>query len=232
MYLESKFKIKRKRLTVTILILIVFGFVFLPNQVHLLYYQRMTATYIYVFNATLNKSVLTVIFVPICQQGDSKILLAQDMIHVIMRIVLPFIIMVICNVLLINHIRKSRKVAVSSAKEKKEQSFTIAVAIMNLSYLVCNIGVVVYYIMLYYYTFSGSILDIVPYYINAVFGTSAILFSYVFTLSQFFIDLIFNKVFRKVIFSTVLHLSGRENKVSQSDSGNHSQAQTQAAKKY
>lgn len=206
MYLENKLKIKRNKKTVTALILIVFSFVLLVSQIYLIIYQRDAAALISVFNETLNKTVSKRIVIPICDQANQKILLAQDMIYIIMRIIFPFIIMVICNVILINYIRKSRQVLVSSLRERKEQSFTIVVAIMNLTYLFCNIAVIVYYIMLYYYSFTETMLDIVPYYSNLIFGISAILLSYIFTFSQFFIDLIFNKVFRSEIFSALSYI--------------------------
>lgn len=205
--MENKLNIKRSKTTVTILILIVFSFVFLLSQVNLIIYQRNVASVISVFNETLNKTVSIRVSFLICEQANPKIVLAQDMIYIIMRIILPFVIMVVCNTILINYIRRSRQVLANSLRERKEQSFTLVVAIMNMSFLVCNIAVIVYYVMLYYYSFTGTILDIVPFYTNKIFGTSAILFSYIFTFSQFFIDFIFNKVFRHEILAALSFLS-------------------------
>jgi hypothetical protein len=231
--LENKLKIKRGKTTVTILILIVFSLVFLVSQVHLIIYQRNVIFLTSVFNETLNQTVSIRARILICEQANPKIVLAQDMIYIIMRIILPFVIMVVCNTVLINYISKSRQVLVSSLRERKEQNFTLVVAIMNMSFLVCNIAVIVYYFMLYYYSFTGSILDIVPFYINKIFGTSVILFSYIFTFSQFFIDFIFNKVFRKEILAALSFLFDLGQKMLQFTSrsiirsGTRNQAQTQ-----
>jgi hypothetical protein len=212
-YLENKLKIKRTKKSVTFLILIVLGFVFVVDQVYMVYFVKNSNTPIGVFNQTLNKTVVVIILSAVCIQPNAQIVLAQDMIYVIMRIVLPFIIMVVCNVVLIRHIRQSRNRVVRGRKEKKEQSFTTAVAIMNGSFLVCNIGVVAYYIMNYYFKFSGTTLSLVPVTITSLYGTCAILFSYIFTLSQFIIDMIFNKVFRKEILIVLLILAGRRNQI-------------------
>lgn len=206
----------------TILILIILGFVFLVDQVYMIYFVRNSRFPVFVFNSTLNKSVLKFINVTFCVQPDSNIVLAQDIIFVIMRIILPFCIMIVCNVILINHIRKSRNRVIRGRKEKRENNFTFAVSIINGSFLAFNIGVVVYYIMIYYYRFSGNSLktDSVSYYIFNLYGTSAILLSYLFTLSQFFIDMIFNKVFRKEILVVFMILSGRRNQVEETRGGN------------
>ena len=166
-----------------------------------------------VFNATLNINVSVYLTVAICTQPNSQLVLAQDIMFVIMRIILPFVIMFVCSVILIIHIRRSRKRIVHGRDEKRERSFTISVAIMNGSFLACNIGVVAYYIILYYLKFSSITISLVPFYINALFGTCAILLSYIFTLSQFFIDMIFNKIFRKEIFVAFMIVTGRRNRV-------------------
>lgn len=204
-FLENKIKIKRTKKTVTILILIILGFVFLVNQLHMVYYVQNIKITTLVFNSTLNETVSVGQTISVCLQPNSQLILAQDMMFVIMRIALPFAIMLVCDVILVIHIRKSRKRII---QEKNEHSFTMAVTIINGSFLACNIGVVVYYIIVYYLRFSGTSISIVAAYINSLFGTCVILLSYIFTLSQFFMDMIFNKIFRKEIIAT---LTGRRN---------------------
>ena len=218
--MENKIKIKRTKLTVTVLILIVFGFVFAADQVNMAYYLVNTNKPVPVFNQTLNKTVYVSIRVASCTQANTQLVLAQDIMFVIMRIILPFIIMVVCNVILINHIRRSRNRVVRGRKERKEQSFTKAVAIMNGTFLACNIGVVAYYIIVYYLKFSGNKFALVPSYIVSLYGTCANLLSYIFTLSLFFIDMIFNKIFRKEILLVLLIITGRQNQVDETRGGN------------
>lgn len=202
------------------MIFIVLGFVFVVDQIYMVYFLRNSRLPVILFNSTLNKTVLVFITVPICVQPSTKIVLAQDLIFVLMRIILPFIIMVVCNVVLINHIRKSRNRVIRGRKEKKEHSFTMAVSFINGSFLALNIGVVVYYIILYYLRFAGISLNSVSNNIFSLYGTSAILVSYLFTLSQFFIDMIFNKVFRKEILVVFMILTGRQNQVEVTRGGN------------
>ena len=203
MYLENRLGIKRNKKNITILILIVIGFVFGICQIYMLYYAKSVAYP--VFNTTLNKYVL-INNTLVCTQSNLNISIAQDLIFILMRIILPFVIMVICNVVLVKHISKTRRAVIRGRKQKREHSFTIAVSIMNGSFLVCNIGVVVYYFILYYLIFSGLKLSVRPYYIFLIFGICGNLFSYIFTFSEFFIDMFFNKVFRKEIFLLIRFL--------------------------
>jgi hypothetical protein len=212
--LESKLNIKRTKKSITILILIVLGFVFAVSQIHLLYYQQIYQIYKPAFDATLNKTVFTIINDSTCARLNDNIGFAQDIIYLMMRIVLPFIIMVICNVILFNYIRNRRKVVIDENKEKREKGFTINVAIMNGIFLACNIPVVFYYIMFYYFQFSTATIEVFPlvsYYSLILFGLCSILLSYIFIFSQFFIDMIFNKEFRKEILAAFLFLTCRQN---------------------
>ena len=183
------------------------SFVFLVSQVYMLFYAQNFVYSTSILNETLNITLIIRTNVTACNQANSNIVLAQDMIYVIMRILLPFIIMVICNVILVNYIRNRRKAIIRGRVAKREYNFTIVVSIINGSFLFCNISVVIYYILAYYMKFLDISLPLVPRYINSLFGTCAILFSYIFTLSEFFIDLIFNKVFRKKMLSMLLFLT-------------------------
>ena len=208
--LENKLGIKRNKVTVTFFILMVLSFVFLIDQLYMAYYVQNIRTPYSVFNKALNKTVTAYRITAVCVQYNSDLVLAQDLVFVVMRILLPFIIMTVCNTVLINHIRKSRRRIANGRDEKKERSFTMAVVIMNVSFLVCNIGAVVYFIVFYYMKFTGLSFSLVPFYINSLYGACATLFSYTFTLSQFFIDMIFNKIFRKEMIAA---LTCRRNQV-------------------
>lgn len=182
------------------------SFVFLVSQVNMLYYAQNSFLLTFIYNETLNTTVISRKNISACNQANVQIVLVQDMIFVIMRIILPFVIMVICNVILVKYISSKRKVIIRGRKEKREHSFTIVVSIINGSFLFCNISVVIYYIIVYYYRFSGTSVTVETYKAS-LFGTCAILFSYLFTLSEFFIDVIFNKVFRIKMLSLLLYLT-------------------------
>ena len=178
------------------------SFVLIICQVYMVYYTK-DVNYPVAYNVTLNKTIFSVVKIAFCVQDNSNILFAQNMIFVIMRIIIPFIIMVICNVFLIKHISKTRKAVIRGRIKKRENSFIMTVSIMNGCYLICNISVVLYYFIYYYLLFSRFSLPSPTYYKISLYGRCAILFSYIFILSQFFIDMIFNKVFRKEIFSLI-----------------------------
>lgn len=184
------------------LILSVVGFLLFVNYLQIYKIQENG------FYATLNISVNVSKNQTICIQDNTQILLAQDIVFVIMRIILPFIIMFTCNIILIKHISNTRKVIIRGRKEKREQSFTKAVAIINGSFLVCNTFVIFYYIMLYYYKFS---FPLIPYSINYFYSIWAILLSYFFIMFQFSVDMIFNKLFRKKVHGAFVILVGRRN---------------------
>lgn len=202
------------------MMLAVLAFVFVVDQIYMAYFVQNSKVPRAVFNKTLNRTVVVISVTASCVQPNTNLVLSQDIMFVIMRIILPFIIMVGCNVILIRHIRESRNRVIRDRKEKKEHSFTKAVAIMNGSFLACNIGVVVYYIIYYSLRFSGAQWPFLSVVIFSLYGTCAILLSYMFTLSQFIIDMIFNKVFRKEILHVVFFLTRQRNDVEPSRTNN------------
>lgn len=197
----------------TLLILIVLSFVFVVSQVNMLYYQLNGYIYTPVYNETLNSTVIISRPITDCVQLNTDIVLAQDMIFVLMRIILPFIIMLVCTSILFNYARVSRKALIRRRQFRKEHTFTLVVTITNVWFLICNIGVVVYYFMFYYYKFSGASLPIIAHYTNLLFGACAIVLSYSFTFSWFFIDMLFNRTFRKEILLAVLFLTSLRDKI-------------------
>lgn len=190
-----------------ILIVSVIGFVFAVNYLQINKIQEND------FYATLNITVNVSLNQTICIQDNTQILLSQDVVFVIMRIVLPFFIMFTCNVILIRHIRKTRKVIIRGRKEKREHSFTKAVAIMTGSFLAFNIVLIVYYIMIYYFKLSSITLRLALYSINYFYGIWAILLSYLFIVYQFFVVMAFNKLFRKKVHGEFVIVAGRRNEM-------------------
>ena len=189
------------------------SFVFVVSQVNMLYYQLNGYIYIPVYNETLNSTVIISKPITDCIQLNNDIALAQDMIFVLMRIILPFIIMLVCTSILFKYVRVSRKALIRRRQFRKEHTFTLVVTITNVWFLICNLGVVVYYFMFYYYKFSGASLPMVTHYTNLLFGACAIVLSYSFTFSGFFIDMLFNRTFRKEILLAVLFLTSLRDKI-------------------
>lgn len=204
---------RRSRTSLSILILLVFGFVLLTNAINGWYYAQAFKIPVSVYNATLNKTVRVSVIVHQCYQANDELKLVQDMIYVTMRVVLPFGIMVFCNAALFLHIYGVRKRSgrTVNPNTRRENFFTLAVWFTNAAFFVLNAPFVISTVLNYYYYMTGIImnLDLVVYYKLSLFSTVALLLSYVFTLLNFWIDLVFNGIFRTEMRFALLILMGR-----------------------
>ena len=135
---------------------------------------------------------------------SSKIVsLVTDFINVAFRFVIPITIMIILNVLISRNLYQSKKRSKAINKSlKQERNYTLTVAGFNVLFFVLNLPWAVYYVLNYIQSsgivvFSAS-LDV------AILGLmNSIVFSifYLNNLSSFFLNLFFNRVFRKQFFS-------------------------------
>ena len=150
-----------------------------------------------------------------CTQTNADVTLAQDITQVIMRIILPLIIMSTCNVILIRYIRESKKKVIAGRGQRREHHFTIAVSLVNGAFLVFNIGITVYNLIFYSLRFTRTSLGFVGTVQLTIFFTTSNLFSYMFTLCQFWVDLSLNRLFRKEMRMAFCFLMGRGNQVTE-----------------
>lgn len=222
----NKLKIKRTLKTVTILILGLQTLVFLVNLFYLTYYLRVSTSAQSVFDPALNKNVYTNVTVSQCVITSTDIQTAQDLLHVIMRIVLPLLIMIVCSVVLVRHIREAKKKVISGRNQKRELHFTVAVALINGAFFAFNAPITIYYIIYYYIRFSGVTLSFLGNFQFTLFFTVAYLFSYMFTLCQFWVDLALNRLFRGEILAVFSALF-RQNRVA-TDNTNENKSTTTA----
>lgn len=175
-----------------------------------------------VFNSIENRTVMVPVNITICTQANRNVTLAQDLIFIIIRVILPFIIMVTCNIVLIRHVAISRNKVIRGSNQRREHSFTIAVAILNGSFMAFNLGAVVLFIITYYIRFSGNRFTVVGSAMFVVYQTVSILVAYSFGLLQFWLDLIFNRIFRQEMRTAFLILIGQRNKVYENTSSTSS----------
>lgn len=187
--------------------------VFILNQIHLAYYAIIARFSSVVFNSTLNMTIVSVINSTTCFQGNTNVTLAQDLVFIIIRVILPFLIMVVCNIILIRHIAESRNKVIRGRDQKREHSFTITVAILNGSFLAFNLGAVASFVTTNYIRISADKFSFIGNYIYLIFSNVSLLVSYTFPLLQFWMDLIFNKIFRKEMRATFLIITGKGNQV-------------------
>jgi len=214
--LSNKLKIRRNKFTITVLILIIFAIVLLINLFNLWIYTQAFRHDLSVYNSTLNKTVRVIVTVVKCYQNDNVLKLGQDMTFSIVRVMLPLAIMVICNVVLIFHIKGVRKNASrATSNQRKEIHFTLAVCFINGSFFVLNICFFIATIVAYYYNLTGTIntISFLAQVQISIFQIFAVLLSYMFTVCEFWIDLALNRLFRKEIKDALLILFWYGNKI-------------------
>lgn len=217
-FLVNKIKFKRTKLTLLILILSGFIFLFVINSIHLAYYALTKKTYLSVFNVSSNRSILMLANITNCVQRESKIVLAQDLTFVVCRVFLPLLVMIVSNFLLMKKLAISSKSVNqngnSSQVKRRERSFTLTVVILNGSFLVFNLGIVAYYAVWHYISISkNNFFSNVQYGRFVVFESVASLVSYMYPLLQFWLDLGFNRLFRKEISEFFISIIGRHNQI-------------------
>ena len=198
-----KLKVKRTKKTVTLLILGLLGVVFLINLFYVTFYAKTSFSTQSQLDPILNVTVKVNITLLQCLAINSDIQTAQDMLYVFMRIVIPLVIMVVCSYILFKHVFKARRSIIRGRNQKRENFFTVAITLSNCAFFVFNLPITVYYFYYYYLKYSNTQLSLVGSFQFNVFFVVAYLFSYLFTLCQFWIDLALNRVFRKEIFTFV-----------------------------
>lgn len=198
-----KFKVKRTKKTLTRLIVGLLGVVFLINLFYLTFYANTSVSSQSQLDPVLNVTVKVNITLLQCLAINSDIQTAQDMLYVIMRIVIPLVIMVVCSYILFKHVFKARRRIIRGRNQKRENFFTFAITLTNCAFFVFNLPITVYYVYYYYLKYSNTRISLVGSFQFNIFFIVAYLFSYLFTLCQFWIDLTLNRVFRKEIFTFV-----------------------------
>ena len=189
-----------------LLILVVQGIVFLINLFNVAYYAKVSVGVQSQLDPVLNVSVKVNKTILTCTVISKDIQTAQDIVFMFIRILIPMFIMIICSYYLIKHVLEVRRRIIHGRNQKRENLFTVAVTFTNVAFFVFNLPITVYYIIYYCITLLKIFL---PYLGNvqfSLFFRVAYLFSYMFTLCQFWIDLAFNRIFRKEIFAAAFFL--------------------------
>ena len=198
-----KFKVKRTKKTLTRLIVGLLGIVFLINLFYLTFYAKTSFSTQSKLDPVLNVTVKVNITLLQCMAINSDLQTAQDMVFVLMRIAIPLVIMIVCSYILFKHVLKARRRIIRGRNQKRENFFTFAITLTNCAFFVFNLPITVYYVYYYYLKFSNTELSFDGGFQFNLFFIVAYLFSYLFTLCQFWIDLALNRVFRKEIFTCV-----------------------------
>lgn len=204
-YLKETIRISRNKMTLFLVILVAFGLILLSSIINAWFFIVKIETYQDIFNSTLNKTIQVNATVYRCLQSNDDFALVQDILFNVMRVGLPFVIILVSNIVLlwyVHTLRNSVARAINhNSRQRRENNFTIAVCSKNLAFLVLSISYFVYAIIAYALKFSGVLesftqLQLVQF---VLFQRVSTLLSYMYTLIEFWVELIFNRIFRAEI---------------------------------
>ena len=177
---EGRFRILKKKRYLTCIIFVIFAFILILDIPSFFFY--------------INK-------VGICK-ADFSAKLSSEILSILMRELIPFLIIVIFNIIIVIKIYKSKKIPVSNQTEHESQNevhvqFTRAVIPFDVFFLIVNFPLFVYYIFYGINGYSGAFDKNALFYAkylvaNAVLSDTSF---YQQTIS-FFIYLAFNRLFR------------------------------------
>lgn len=164
-----------------------------------------------VYNSTSSTSInenQTVTIEVKCTSTFSFIL-ARDIVSLLMRSILPFLIMLICNSILVKLIisskRKFKRNNGKRSESTKEYQLAFSIIALNIIFLITNVPIAIVLILDNYFSneFNGSRVSaaifLLLHYIFGYFGS----LNYILT---FPINLKFNKIFRIEFFKTLSYL--------------------------
>ena len=201
----NRIRIFKRKLNIVLMLLSIFITLSIVNIGHAWYYVTIVET-----NNTISYSdnggdesahqIITNIST-ICTYSNT-ISLLTDFVNVFFRFLIPFGLMIVLNVLLSKNLYESKKKAASKNRSfKRERNYTITVIGLNVLFFVLNLPWAVYYALSHIQMIGVIIFD--PHLDNAILGImNAVVFSifYLNNLSSFFLNLFFNRVFRRQFF--------------------------------
>lgn len=213
-------QIKRNRTTLSVLIVSVLVALFVGNIFNFWIDNLQLSNSVFVFNATLNRTVRVVVSnYTRCGHLDSRLRNSQDLVYGVIRVMMPFALMVASSVPLCAYIDRLRNRTVNHSNttpsQRRENGFTLSACFINGVFLVLNTSYFVAVMVVSYYNLSGA---------NASLGFRARvqlqsfqifseLISYMFTVWHFWFDLAFNRAFRNEVVAFLLLVSGNGHRI-------------------
>lgn len=190
----KKFENTKKRKNIYLLTFFVCFISILIHTPFLKYKLVSSSTKLNNTNNTQSKSILC--------QTDNDNLLTINVITIIFRIMIPFLVMIISNIILINNLKKVKRERYS----QKEASFTHSVVALNILFFATHLPfaiLVIYQTILKYkqYVLTKYIK------ITLAYEISVILTSYNYVLPTV-INFVFNKLFREEFIKMTTNLLG------------------------
>lgn len=194
-----RFSLIQKRLTIFIMVFAVFVTISALNVPNLMFKVNKISN----FNKNNNK---TETFLS-CTAND-KLVLARDLITIIIRIVIPFVLMIKLNGFLIYKIVKSRRRAnhCSSKTQKKDYYFAVSIITLNILFLLTQTPLLICLILLNMFQYSvlyGTSIEVA--WANFFYTISLIVSSYNYAFT-FLVNLKYNRLFRSEFMKLVCFL--------------------------
>lgn len=196
------------------LILLVVVIVFLSALINFDADVHRFARIVSIFNSSLNQTEEIETVYLKCFSTNKQLKLAQELAYLTIRVLLPFVIMIACSILLVVHVNTARRRSVVvhmimwSQHNRRKKKLTLAVCFVNVSFVLFNLSYVLAIVLTKLTINLNSSDDTYRERLVVFYGLS-VLFSYVFTLVQFWFDFVFNRLFRRVIVKTTMGLFRR-----------------------
>jgi hypothetical protein len=193
-YLENRLKL----ISTLVCVFIVLTFI---NTPFLWYYTAEVKTITNVFDSNSNRTMNMTVLSLSCTIS-SELGLATDILNVLMRSYIPFVLMIFLNVSMTRRFLRSKKISTSRNRSlKREYIFTLTVFGMSLTFFVFYLPWSVYYVL---NRIFQSISSLQTAQIDAqlnIFQSIAFSIAYANNWSLFFVNVVFNGVFRKEFFN-------------------------------
>lgn len=177
----------------------------------------------------LNLSANSTSFSYMICQADLTLSLISDVINILMRSFIPFIILLIFNILILKVVKSSSARIVNQnvdqRRSRNEMRFGKVIISVNFLLLLLYTPWTISFILNYSFTKSGLKASNIDKNANSLVGLTlsyniSLCITYLFNSSPFFINIIFNRLFKEECIKMVKCLSRKENQISSMSTNN------------
>ena len=152
------------------------------------------------FNYTTNTSKIT----PFCTSNKNALLI-RDIIGIFTRSVLPIVLQIISSTIILHTLIKSRKNINLSRSMKNEYKFAFTILILNALFIISQTPLIVSLVYLNVIGYDESApVNTSQLAIGNFFHTATVAIGTYMFISIFFVNMIFNKIYRRELFSTLI----------------------------
>ena len=179
------------------LTIVVLCILFLINLFYLTCYAATSVSIQQQYDPVLNVSTPMNITESFCVPFSTNIQTAQNVLFVLMYITIPLFLRIKFSYSLFKHVKESGSRVIHGRNQQREIYLTRSALFSNGAFLAFNLPIIIYYMIYTFRSYWKVFLSIVYIYQLDLFYDVAYLFSFTFTIGQFLIDFVFNRVFRE-----------------------------------